>query len=178
MGQRKKTKKMPGQASRNAAYYGLLVALAFIFSYIESLFPIYLGAPGVKLGLANLVSVIGLYTIGLAGTAAVSLARIILAGLTFGSGFSVIYSLAGGILSLAVMAFCKKKGWFSPVGVSILGGAAHNIGQLAVAAFAVESASVFAYFPVLLIAGTAAGACIGILGGILTERVGKYLKKI
>lgn len=178
MGQNKRTRGTQERASRNAAYYGLLVALAFIFSYIESLFPIYLGAPGVKLGLANLVSVVGLYTIGLVGTAAVSLTRIILAGLTFGNGFSIVYSLAGGALSLAVMAFCKKKGWFSAIGVSILGGAAHNIGQLAVAALAVESASVFAYFPVLLIAGTAAGACIGVLGGILTERVGKYLKKI
>ena len=165
MGENKRTRGTQERASRNAAYYGLLVALAFIFSYIESLFPIYLGAPGVKLGLANLVSVVGLYTIGLAG-------------LTFGNGFSIVYSLAGGALSLAVMAFCKKKGWFSAIGVSILGGAANNIGQLAVAALVVESASVFAYFPVLLIAGTAAGACIGVLGGILTERVGKYLKKI
>lgn len=178
MGENKRTRGTQERASRNAAYYGLLVALAFIFSYIESLFPIYLGAPGVKLGLANLVSVVGLYTIGLAGTAAVSLTRIILTGLTFGNGFSIVYSLAGGALSLAVMAFCKKKGWFSAIGVSILGGAAHNIGQLVVAALVVESASVFAYFPVLLIAGTAAGACIGVLGGILTERVGKYLKKI
>lgn len=152
MGQNKRTRGTQERASRNAAYYGLLVALAFIFSYIESLFPIYLGAPGVKLGLANLVSVVGLYTIGLAGTAAGSLTRIILAGLTFGNGFSIVYSLAGGALSLAVMAFCKKKGWFSAIGVSILGGAAHNIGQLAVAALVVESASVFAYFPVLLIA--------------------------
>ena len=166
------------RASQNAAYYGLLVALAFIFSYIESLFPVYLGAPGVKLGLANLVSIVGLYTIGVRGTAAVSLTRILLAGLTFGNGFSMLYSLAGGALSLAVMAACKKKKWFSMIGVSILGGAAHNIGQLAVAALAVENAGVFAYFPVLLMAGTAAGACIGVLGGILTERVGKYLKKI
>ena len=90
MGENKRTRGTQERASRNAAYYGLLVALAFIFSYIESLFPIYLGAPGVKLGLANLVSVVGLYTIGLAGTAAVSLSRIILAGLTFGNGLSIV----------------------------------------------------------------------------------------
>ena len=68
-----------------AARYGLLISLAFLFSYIETLFPVYLGAPGIKLGLANLVTVVGLYTVGNGGTALINGVRILLANLTFGS---------------------------------------------------------------------------------------------
>ena len=164
--------------SKKTALYGILISLAFIFSYIESLFPVNLMVPGVKLGLANLVSVVGLYTIGAPGTICISLIRIVLSSILFGAGFSsVIYGLSGGILSLAVMISCKKYHLFHHVGVSILGGAAHNLGQLLAAAMVLNS-SVFAYFPALLIAGTAAGACIGILGGIITGRIEKYVATV
>lgn len=165
-------------ASKKVALYGILISLAFIFSYIESVFPIHLMVPGIKLGLANLVSVVGLYTIGTLGTIGISLIRIVLSSLLFGAGFSsMFYGLAGGMLSLAVMILCKKYHLFSTVGVSILGGAAHNLGQLMVAAVILDG-SVFVYFPALLIAGTAAGACIGILGGIITGRIQKYVTKL
>ena len=168
--------KMP--ASKKAALYGILISLAFIFSYIESLFPVHLMVPGIKLGLANLVSVVGLYTIGAPGTVCISLIRIILSSLLFGAGFSsMLYGLTGGILSLTIMILCKKYRLFSQTGISILGGAAHNFGQL-LAAAVVLNGSVFVYFPALLIAGTAAGACIGILGGIITERIQKYVTKL
>lgn len=159
------------------ARYGMLIALAFIFSYIEALFPIYLGAPGVKLGLANLVTMTGLYTVGIPGTIAVNLVRIILVGFTFGNMFGILYSMAGAILSLLLMILCKKSGWFGPVGVSVIGGVGHNIGQLLVAAFVVQTAGVFAYFPVLLAAGTVAGAVIGLLGGMVVERIGSFVKR-
>lgn len=161
-----------------AALYGILISLAFIFSYIESLFPLSLAVPGIKLGLANLVAVVGLYTIGIPGTVAVSLVRIVLSSLMFGAGFSsMMYGLAGGALSLMVMIICKQCRLFSHVGVSILGGAAHNLGQLIVAALVLD-ASVFIYFPALLAAGTIAGACVGILGGIITGRIKKYIGPI
>lgn len=170
MNQKKKTQK--------TAYYGLLIALAFIFSYIESMFPIYLGAPGVKLGLANLVTIVALYTIGVRGTVMVSMVRIILTGLTFGNMFSMIYSLAGWALSISIMLLAKNLWKFSTVGVSVLGGIFHNIGQLLVAAFVVETAGVFSYFPVLLFAGTIAGTLIGILGGLVIIRVRKIVKNL
>lgn len=155
--------------------YGMLIALAFIFSYIEAMIPIPSPVP-VKLGLANLVSVVGLYTIGTAGTAAVSLARIILAGFTFGNMSSILYGLAGGILSLAVMIGMKQTGWFGRVGISVMGGVAHNIGQLGVFAFVMQSAGVLAYLPYLLTAGVIAGAVIGMLGGIILQHAGNYIK--
>jgi len=159
------------QAAKSAALYGLLIALAFIFSYVEAMIPIPVPVPGVKLGLANLVNVVGLYTVGTVGTAAVSLVRIVLVGFTFGNTFSMLYGLAGGIASLAVMILMKRSGWFGKVGVSITGGIFHNIGQLSVAAFVTRTAGVFSYLPVLLAAGVITGASIGMLGGMVTERI-------
>lgn len=164
-------KRERDQKARKVALYGMLIALAFIFSYIESMFPMPVPVPGVKLGLANLVNVVGLYTVGVTGTAAVSLIRIVLVGFTFSNMFSMIYSLAGGILSLLVMILARKTGAFSKIGVSILGGIFHNVGQLTVAAFVTKTAGVFTYFPMLLVAGVVTGAVIGLLGGMIVERI-------
>lgn len=166
-----------GSAQR-VSLYGMLIALAFVLSYIETLIPISLGIQGVKLGLANLVTMTGLYTIGIKGTVVISLIRILLVGFTFSNLFAVFYSLGGLALSLLAMAVCKKFRLFGTVGVSIMGGVAHNIGQLLVAAFVVRQAGVFYYLPVLLVAGTLAGLVIGILGNMMIERIRYYLKKL
>ena len=161
-----------------AALYGMLIALAFVLSFVESLIPISLGIPGVKLGLANLVTVVGLYTVGTTGTVVVSLLRIVLTGFTFGNLFAMLYSLAGWGLSIVIMILCKKKKWFGTSGISILGGIGHNIGQITVAAFVVKQAGVFFYLPMLLIAGTAAGLVIGILGSMIISRIKIVIKKL
>ena len=163
--------------ARKVAVYGMLIALAFIFSYVEAIVPIPIPVPGVKLGLANLVTITGLYLIGIPGTIAVSLVRILLVGLTFGNTFSMLYGLAGGSLSLLLMAIARKWDLLDQTGVSILGGAGHNIGQLIVAAFVVQTAGVFAYLPVLLIAGTIAGGLIGLLGGLVTARIEGFVRR-
>ena len=163
-------------AAGDVALYGLLIALAFVLSYVESLIPISLGVPGVKLGLANLAVITALYTVGLAGAAFVSLVRIVLMGFTFGTPSMIIYSLAGGVLSLIVMAVLKRFKAFGMVGVSVAGGAAHNIGQIAVAAAVVEQAGLFAYLPVLLAAGTVAGSMIGLLGGMVVSRIRRAVR--
>ncbi len=151
----------------------MLIALAFIFSYIEAILPLPMPVPGVKLGLANLVTIVGFNTVGVAGAAAVDLLRIVLAGFTFGNMFSMMYSLAGGVVSLLLMAFVRKMGWFDQMGVSIIGGVGHNIGQLAVAAWVTQTAGVFYYLPVLMAAGCVSGAVIGLLGGLVTARIRK-----
>ncbi len=163
--------------ARRVALYGMLTALAFILSYVESLVPVTLGIPGVKLGLANLVVVIALYTLDLKGAFVISVVRIVLSGLTFGGLFSMLYSLAGGLFSFAVMAILSRKKVFGTVGVSVCGGVAHNIGQLLVAMAVLETESVWYYFPVLLISGSVAGVLIGLLGGWMTGRVQDYLAK-
>ena len=168
--------RKPGQKRRirghadKAALYGLLIALAFIFSYVEALIPLPVPVPGIKLGLANLVNVVGLYTVGAAGTLVV--------GFTFSNPGSMLYALAGGILSLAVMALAKKMDWFEKTGVSILGGVFHNIGQLSMAAWITGTAGVFTYLPVLLVTGVITGGVIGLLGGLVTERIAPVIQRM
>lgn len=150
--------------NKKIANMAMLVVLAMIFSYVESLIPINFGAPGMKLGIANLVTVTGIYFLALPEILLVVVMRVLLIGFMFGNGMSIIYSLAGGILSVLVMTLLKRAKGFSEVGVSIAGGIAHNIGQLIVAAIVVENMKLVYYLPALLIAGTITGCLIGMLG--------------
>ena len=149
--------------TRKIAYLGVFLALALILSYVESLIPFYFGIPGVKLGLTNLIVVVMLYCTGTKEAFGVSVARILLAGFLFGNLFSILYSLAGGVLSFIVMCLLKKTGRFHVISVSVTGGISHNIGQLIAAAFVVETYDTFYYMPFLLIAGVATGFVIGML---------------
>ena len=149
--------------TRKIAYLGVFLALALILSYVESLIPFYFGIPGVKLGLTNLIVVVMLYCTGTKEAFGVSVARILLAGFLFGNLFSILYSLAGSVLSFIVMCLLKKTGRFHVISVSVTGGISHNIGQLIAAAFVVETYDIFYYMPFLLIAGVATGFVIGML---------------
>ena len=154
-----------------AAYFGVLTALALIFSYIETLIPIQFGVPGIKLGLANLIIVIVLYKTDWREALLLSVVRIILAGFIFGNLFSIVYSLAGGFLSLTVMVLLKRTDRFSVAGIGMAGGVRHNIGQLVVAMIAVETYQVGYYLPVLLVAGLITGAVIGAAAGEVLKRI-------
>ena len=123
---------MKHSRAKEIALYGLLIALSFTLSYFEHLLPLPVGIPGVKLGLANLVVVAALYLLGAKKAFPVAVVRILLAGLAFGNAFSLLYSLAGGLVSFFVMLLCKRTK-LSPVGVSVAGGVSHNLGQMAVA---------------------------------------------
>ena len=160
------------QTKQKFSRMAVFVALAMIFSYIEFLIPIPLPFPGVKLGLANLVILIPLYLWGFRAAMAVSLLRIALVGITFGSMATMMYSIAGGVLSLAVMALVKKIRFFSPVGVSVAGGVFHNVGQLVVAVLVVESTKLFFYLPVLLASGGLTGFVIGMLSVQVLQHLG------
>lgn len=147
---------------KKTAYLGLFLALALICSYIESLIPFYFGIPGVKLGLTNIVVILMLYIMGAKYALMISIARIFLAGLLFGNMFSILYSLAGGLLSFFGMAILKKTGRFKIISISAVGGITHNLGQIMVAAAVVENINLFYYYPVLLLAGVVTGVLIGI----------------
>lgn len=149
--------------AKRVARMGVLVALSMIFSYIEVLLPFSVGIPGVKLGIANLVVVIGLYLFTPSEVFLISLVRILLMAMLFGSGASLIYSLAGGILSFLVMLAGKKLSGLSVVGNSVLGAVFHNIGQIGAATVLLASKSILSYLPVLLIAGVITGMVIGIV---------------
>ena len=172
--QTKNSLKSTNRASL-VAKAGMLTAIAMIFSYIEAIIPFNFGIPGIKLGLPNLVILIALYEISLPYAFIISLVRILLSGLLFGNVFGTVYSLAGGILSLLVMAGLKKTGLFSMAGVSMAGGVAHNMGQLLVAAFVVSDLRMFIYFPVLMFSGLITGIIIGLTGLYLDSRLPKAL---
>lgn len=157
-----------------AAYFGVFTALALIFSYLETFIPIPLGIPGIKLGLANLLTVILLYKRNAKEALLLSIVRIVLSGFLFGNMFSILYSLAGGLVSLLVMAVLKHSGKFSVMGISAAGGVAHNMGQLLVAMAAVETYRVGYYFPVLLVAGLLTGLLIGIAAGQILSRLKNF----
>lgn len=149
--------------SRRVSSGAMLVALAMIFSYVESLIPINLGIPGIKLGVANLVTVTGLYILAPMEVLLVVILRVLLVGFMFGNGMSILYSLAGGILSFLVMLLLKRIKGFSMIGISIAGGVSHNIGQIVVAMCVLENMKLIYYLPVLMIAGTVTGILIGVV---------------
>ena len=159
--------------NNKVAYFGVFTALALIFSYVESLIPIHFGIPGVKLGLANLIVVIALYKMSIREAYILSIVRIVLAGFMFGNLFAILYSLAGGMLSLSVMCILKRTDRFSIFGVSIAGGVFHNIGQLLMAMIVLESISIGYYFPVLLISGLVTGFVIGLISNEMMKRLKK-----
>ena len=156
---------------KKAAFLGLMVALAMILSYVESLIPVFAAVPGVKLGLTNVVVLTAL--VGINGKYAflINVIRIILVGFTFGNLFSMVYSLAGGMLSFLVMILLWKTKKFSPVGVSVAGGVAHNAGQIIAAIFILETGKLIYYLPVLCISGVVSGVIVGLLGGAVVSRL-------
>ena len=149
----------------------MMIALAMIFSYVETMIPINFGIPGVKLGLANLVIVAAIYLFGGKQAYLISIVRIFLSGFMFGNLASIMYSLAGGLLSLAVMLLLKKTDKLSILAVSVMGGICHNIGQLIVAMLVVENLKLIFYVPVLLISGFLTGLLIGIVCRVILPAV-------
>ena len=154
-------------------YFGMFTALALIFSYVESLIPFHIGIPGVKLGLANLVIVVAMYKMNKKQVYLLSVTRVVLAGFMFGNLFTIVYSLAGSLLSLAVMYGLKRKESFSIMGISMAGGVFHNIGQLIVAMIVLESLNLVYYASVLLISGLITGIVIGIVSDEIMKRIKK-----
>ena len=156
--------------TRKLTTLGLSVALALILSYVESLLPPLVAVPGVKVGLPNIVILFLLYRYGWKEAGTVSLIRLLLSAALFTGFAAFFYGLAGALLSLAGSTLLKRSDSFSPLGVSVMGGVLHNLGQIALAALVLESGYLFAYLPVLLLSGIVAGALVGLLAGILIRR--------
>jgi len=157
--------------TKKIAQRGLLVAAAMVLSWVESLLPAFGMVPGMKLGLANLVTLFALYRMSLRDAAGISLARVLLTAAAFGNAYSFAYSLAGAALSLAVMAGLKHTDRFSVLGVSAAGGVCHNLGQLLVAVAVLRTVRLGWYLPALAISGTLAGVGTGLAGGLAIRRV-------
>ena len=147
------------------------VALAMVLSFIESQIPPFVAVPGVKIGMSNIVTVFLLYKLGAKEAMAVSGIRVVLSALLFGSAVSLIYSLSGAVLSFVSMLCLKKTDKFSTLGVSVLGGVMHNVGQIIAACFIMETAALSLYLPALLVSGILAGIAVGAIAGMLYYRL-------
>ena len=153
------------------ARFGLLLALALVLSYLESLVPLSFSVPGVKLGLPNLVIIFALYCMGKREAILISLLRVLLASILFGNVLSMLYSAAGALVSFLAMWGLKSSGKFSCTGVSVAGAVAHNCGQIFTAVLLLETSRLVWYLPVLCVSGVVAGVCIGLLSAQLIKRI-------
>ena len=151
----------------------MLTAVAMILSYVESLLP-SVGIPGVKMGLANIAVIFALFRFGWKEAAALSLVRVVLVSLLFGSVGAMLYSLAGAVLSLAVMALLRRIDRFSTVGISVAGGVAHNAGQILMAMLILQTKQLLGYLPVLAVSGIAGGVLPGLAAALLIRRIPEF----
>lgn len=159
------------------AYMGLLTALALILSYVENLISFQPGIPGVKIGLANLAVLICLYLFGWREAMILSIVKAVVSSFLFGNLFMITYSLSGALVSAITMILLKKSGLFHVPVVSAAGGVMHNMGQLLVALFVVETYSVVYYMPVLILSGLATGIVIGMAASLVLPYIQNILKK-
>lgn len=157
--------------TQKIALRGLLVAVAMVLSWVEVHIPAFFAVPGIKLGLTNLVVLAALYCLSERDAVLINLLRILLVGFTFGNMFSLLYSIAGGLLSGLTMILMKRFGRFDITAVSVAGGIMHNVGQILVAMVVLETRSLLYYLPVLWISGIAAGLVIGLLSKEVVRRL-------
>ncbi len=157
--------------TKKLALSAILAALAMILSYVEAMVPMPVPIPGIKLGLANLVILLAIYRLGFKYALAINCIRIFVTGLLFTGAFGILYSLAGGLLSLLVMYLLYRTEIFSMVGVSMAGGVAHNLGQLLTACLIMSNIRLMSYFAVLLFAGMGSGILMGIVAWLVCQRL-------
>lgn len=161
--------------SKKISLLALFTAFAVVLGYVESFIP-SIGIPGVKLGLANLAVLLTLYYMGPIEGITVSIIRILIIGMFFGNLFSILFSIAGAVISYLVMVAIKKISKVSMITVGIFGGVFHNIGQMVVAIFVVDTYQVIYYLPVLIITGIITGAIIGAVGRMIYTRTKGFVK--
>ena len=147
------------------------ISVAMILSFVESRIPAFVAIPGVKVGLANIAVIFALYKMGWREAISVSIIRVLLVALLFGSVVSLAYSIAGAVISLSLMILLKKLGVFTEVAVSVVGGITHNIGQILIAFLLLETSVVFYYLPFLLVSGVIAGIAVGVASALLIKRI-------
>ena len=159
-------------SAKTVAYLGLCTALALVLAYAESLIPpLYPALPGIKMGLPNIVIIFLLYRRNAKAAIAVSLLRMVLAAVLFGNGMMLLYSLAGGALSLLAMILLKRADWLSAVGVSVAGGVMHNAGQILMAMLLLDTTELGYYLVVLTVTGILAGVFVGLCGSALIRKI-------
>ena len=157
--------------TKKLAALAVTVALAMVLSFLESRIPAFVAIPGIKVGLANIAVIFTMYKFGERDAAIVSVIRVLLVSLLFGSVVSLWYSLAGAVLSFTVMMLLKRLTPLATVTVSVIGGITHNIAQIGVACILLETNVIAYYLPFLLLSGTVAGVAVGVASTLLIKRI-------
>ena len=161
---------------KTVAFLGVCTALALILAYVEILLqPLFPTLPGIKMGLPNVIIVFLLYRRGIAAAVGVSFLRILLTSMLFGNAMALLYSLAGGLLSMLAMILLKHTNLLSTVGVSVVGGVLHNVGQILTAMLVLETVELGYYLVILTVSGTIAGIVIGLCGSMLIKKIPQKL---
>ena len=166
---------MNKMSTRRITTYGILIALALILSYVEAQIPAFVAIPGMKLGLTNIVVLTALYSLDSKSAMFINIVRIVIVAILFGNAMSFAFSIAGGMLSTIVMICLKRTNRFKIIGVSAMGGISHNVGQILTAMALLGTRAIAWYLPVLWVSGIFSGIVIGIIGGLVCDRLPKNL---
>ena len=167
-----KRKKSNQERTQRIALCGLLIAMMLVLGFIESRIPINAGIPGIKLGLSNGVLIFAVYMLDIPTAWLLMVLKVTLSGLLFGGFNTIMYALAGGVLSMLTMTLLSRIKGMHPVTVSMAGGVMHNVGQVALAMILLHTRQLLYYMAILILVGLACGA----LTGIVASSVMKHLK--
>lgn len=154
---------------RQIAKLSIIIALAMVLSYVDSLIHIPFTPPYFKIGIANIAIIYVLYKDGIKEACIVSVFRLVVSSILFSNLITFIYSLSGAILSLSFMIILKKINKFSKITISIIGAIMHNVGQIIIAIILMNTKEIALYLPVLIITGIIAGCGVGILANVVLK---------
>ena len=169
-----KRKKSNQERTQRIALCGLLIAMMLVLGFVESRIPINAGIPGIKLGLSNGVLIFAVYMLDIPTAWLLMMLKVMLSGLLFGGFNTIMYALAGGVLSMLTMTLLSRVKGMHPVTVSMAGGVMHNVGQVALAMILLHTRQLLYYMAILILVGLACGA----LTGIVASSVMKHLKAL
>jgi len=155
--------RVDSKKSKKVALYGIFLAYILVMGFIERMIPMDGIAPGMRLGLANVVIVVSLYLFPARDTFLLVILKCIITSMLSGSVMALFYSMSGSLASMIVMQLLIRAQGVSPIGVSVAGAALHNIAQITVARLIFGTWGIFIYLPFLLAVGTVSGILVGIL---------------
>ena len=161
------------------ALSGVLTSLMLVLGIVERQFPLPVGIPGIKLGLANSVLLYSVYMLGAKQSIILMLLKTLLSWFIYSNMDAMVYSFCGGVLSLAVMMLAARMPGISEAGVSVLGAVFFNVGQIAAAVVKLHTPQLFfTYLPVLMVSGVVTGMLTGIIAKLVMRHLGGMMKNM
>ena len=159
--------------ARRIAICGMLLALMLVLGFVESQLPVAAGIPGVKLGLSNGVLIFAVYMLNVPTAYLLMGLKVLLSSMLFGSPSAMMYAFAGGLVSLTAMCLLSRMKGLSPVVISMVGGLAHNVGQVLLAMFILNTPKLIYYMAILMVVGMITGLATGLAANGIIHRFRK-----